>query len=125
MLGFGAIRDGGPLEQVWHLTTEERPQMNVSIGLPAWDGLGEDSCMAVKALWGVSHSPPMPRYPAYVEFIEARAERWCRGPGGLELFSRVEDVVEAHGDRKAPVESVPWEPSRPIRLRRSFAALVS
>jgi hypothetical protein len=79
--------------------------------------------MAVRAAWGVSTSPPMPRFQEYVARLEPRAvnENPERTLFGRAIRARVAGTSGAH---RQPL-FLPWSPRQKLATQRLFAAVVS
>src|SRR4051812_17616009 len=87
----------------------------------------ENARMLARAAWGVSVSPPMPRYPEYVEHLGQAVPRAAQSPTttARDLLARI-DVCAAdlHEARRSPL-LLPWTPARPVVTQRLFTAIVS
>jgi hypothetical protein len=79
--------------------------------------------MVLRAAWGVSVSPPMPRFEAYVARLEElpRAE----SPAEPELRRAITERAASLGDTRLGLLHLPWSPSRTVATQRLFAAIVS
>jgi hypothetical protein len=79
--------------------------------------------MVVRAAWGVSVSPPMPRFEEYMARIGGSSGR--ENPADAELRRALHDRARRLGDaRRAPLH-LPWCPTRTVATQRLFAAIVS
>jgi hypothetical protein len=78
--------------------------------------------MVLRAAWGVSVSPPMPRFEEYVARLERPPGR--ENPADAELRRAWRARTAGLAGARRPV-SLPWCPARTVATQRLFAALVS
>jgi len=79
--------------------------------------------MVARALWGVSTSPPMPKYPEYVAAVtELKRRAGAFNPPGTELGRALEQMVESRGSIVAA--EVPWT-TAVVSWSRMIAAVTS
>jgi hypothetical protein len=80
--------------------------------------------LAARASWAVASSPPMQRYPEYVDRVRAserNAQRW--NPHPRVLFGQIVDAVRVTTTPEALLE-LPWA-TRVPEVGRAYAAYVS
>jgi hypothetical protein len=79
--------------------------------------------MVLRAAWGVSVSPPMPRFEDYMARVGRSAGR--ENPTDAELRRALRDrATELREARRSPLH-LPWYPGRAVATQRLFAAIVS
>jgi hypothetical protein len=89
-----------------------------------------NSRMVLRAAWGVSVSPPMPRYEEYVARLERQTGRDCgrdgdrHNPEDAELRRAWSTRAARLADARRPF-CLPWCASRTVATQRLLAALVS
>jgi hypothetical protein len=84
---------------------------------------GSDGAMVVRALWGVSSSPPMPKYPEYVAAVaELKRRVGAYNPPGNELGTALDELVTSR--RSTVTAEFPWTPAT-VTWPRMLAAVTS
>jgi hypothetical protein len=79
--------------------------------------------MAARAAWGVSTSPPMPRFEEYVARLQRKSVN--ENPEQSSIGRAIRARVAGRNDAQREPLFLPWSPRQAIATQRLFAAVVS
>jgi hypothetical protein len=78
--------------------------------------------MVMRAAWGVSVSPPMPRFEEYMARLGPSPGR--ENPADADLRRALRDRTLGLRDTRRPPLHLPWCPTQTVATQRLFAAIV-